>query len=540
MSDAPLAAIDLGTNSFHLVIARPIGNGRFEVIDREKEAVRLGSGSGDMKVLAPDAVDRGIEALRRLRQLADSAGAEVHAVATSAVREAGNRDEFLRRALDEAGVAVKVVSGAEEARLIHLGVLQAVPVFDQRHLVIDIGGGSTEIVVGEGAQVLEARSLKLGAIRLTERFLRSEPVKPKALDDCRQYIRSFLAPSERAVRRLGFDIAVGSSGTIITTADIARGLRGEPPHTKASGAIINRDDVDAVVASLGGMKSNEERAQLTGLHPKRADIILGGALILEQAFVALGIEEMVLSDFALREGVLLDALQRRERMTLGHLRDLRYESVAHLAAIAPGEREHAEHATELALELFEQTSQLHGLDPELEEMLEAAGLLANVGLFVSHDRHHLHSYYIIRNTDLLTGFTDDEIELIALIARYHRKSAPKPGHTEFARLDEPAQHVVRVLAGMLRIAFAFDRTRAGVVQSMSTEDDGEALTITMHTVGDVSLERYTADARKGLLEQSIGRSIELEEVPADGEVGVDATSATHPAPARDPISTPTP
>src|SRR5690349_20645634 len=150
-SDIPVAAIDLGTNSFHMVIARPAGNGRFEVIDREKEVVRLGSGSGDMKVLAPDAIDRAVDSLRRMRQLADRAGAEVHAVATSAVREAGNRGELLRRAADEAGVEVHVVSGAEEARLIHLGVLQAVSIFDQRHLVVDIGGGSTEIIVGEGA-----------------------------------------------------------------------------------------------------------------------------------------------------------------------------------------------------------------------------------------------------------------------------------------------------------------------------------------------------------------------------------------------------
>ena len=237
--------------------------------------------------------------------------------------------------------------------------------------------------------------------------------------------------------------------------------------------------------------------------------------------------------------MLLDALQRRERMSLGHLRDLRYESVAHLAAIAPGEREHAEHATELALELYEQTAALHGLDLELEELLEAAGLLANVGLFVSHDRHHLHSYYIIRNTDVLTGFTDDEIELIALIARYHRKSAPKPSHAEFSRLDDASQRVVRVLAGMLRVAFALDRTRSGIVRSISTAFDGEELQLTLHTAGDASLERYTAEARKALLEQAIGHTIAIDEVAAaDGE---DLDGADLPAAAwRDRIGTQSP
>ena len=514
MNEAPLAAIDIGTNSFHLVIARPIGNSRFEVIDREKEAVRLGSGSGDMKELSADAVDRGIEALRRLRQLADSKGAEVHAVATSAVREADNRDVFLQRASEEAGVEVKVVSGTEEARLIHLGVLQAVQVFDQRHLVVDIGGGSTEIVVGEGAHVLEARSLKLGAIRLTDRFFRTEPLKRRSLDECRQYIRSFLMPSERAVRKLGFDVAVGSSGTVISTAEMARALRKEPALTKVSGSIITRDDVDAVVGALSSLKTVEERATLSGLDSKRADIILAGVLIVEQTFIALGIDEMIVSDFALREGVLLDALQRRERTSLGHLRDLRYESVALLAAIAPGERDHSEHATELAQRLFEETHDLHELDGANEEFLEAAGLLSNVGLFVSHDRHHLHSYYIIRNSDLLSGFTDDEVELIALTARYHRKSAPKPTHAEYAKLSPDAQRTVRLLAGFLRIAFALDRSRSGVVRDIAVtrDDDGGGLVIEVKTQGDANIELYTADARKALLENALGTTITFREV----------------------------
>jgi len=290
---------------------------------------------------------------------------------------------------------------------------------------------------------------------------------------------------------------------------VARGLRGDPPLTKVSGAVITEDDLGEVVVALSELRTADERAQLTGLDAKRADIILAGVLILEQVLASLGIDEMVVSDYALREGVLLDVLQRRERTSLGHLRDLRYESVAHLAAIAPAEREHAEHASELALALFEKTAAVHELDPDLEELLEAAGLLANVGLFVSHDRHHLHSYYIIRNSDLLAGFTDDEIELIAQTARYHRKSAPKPSHAEFAKLDADEQRIVRVLAGMLRIAFALDRTRAGVVESVDVVDHGKRLELLVDVKGDAGLELYTADARKGLLEQALGREITL-------------------------------
>jgi len=502
---APLAAIDIGTNSIHLVIARPTGNNRFEVIDREKEVVRLGSGSGDMKRLAPEAIERGIDTLGRFRRLVDSHGADLHAVATSAVREAENRGEFVRRAREESGVSVSVISGAEEARLIRLGVLQAVPAFDQRHLLVDIGGGSSEFSVGEGNEMLAARSLKLGAIRLTERFGLAGSVRRKVLEECRQFIRSYLTQVTRMVGPLGFEIAIGSSGTIVNIAEMVRAARGDAPMLQVSGATIDVDGLRDVVKALLDADSVEERLEIPGLDAKRADIVLGGALVLEQTFALLAIDEMIVSDFALREGVLLDVLRRRDKTSLGHLRDLRYESVVHLAAIAPGELEHAQHATELALQLFEQTAELHQLDVSCEELLEAAGLLANVGLFVSHDRHHLHSYYVIRNTDVLTGFTDEEIELIAQVARYHRKSAPKPSHSEFAALSDATQRVVRTLAGILRIGVALDRTRLGAVEELRATHRKGTLTITLCHAddADVSLEAYTADTRKGLLEDAL-------------------------------------
>jgi exopolyphosphatase / guanosine-5'-triphosphate,3'-diphosphate pyrophosphatase len=512
-ADPPVAAIDIGTNSFHLLVARPSGNNRFEVLDREKEVVRLGSGSGDMKRLEPDAIDRGVSALRGFRRIADAAGAEVHAVATSAVREATNRNEFLIRAYEEAGVRVEVVSGLEEARLIHLGVLQAVPVFEQRVLVVDIGGGSTEFVLGLGSELLDARSLKLGAIRLTDRFLVKEPVKRKAIDEARRFIRSYLPPAVRMIAAGGgFEVAVGSSGTILNVAEMARARAGDAPVRTRSNLSFTAEELAAVVDDLAARPTAEARAEVPGLDPRRADIILGGALVLEQAFAVLGIEEMVVSDFALREGILLDVLRRRHATSLGHLRDLRYESVLHLAGLTPGEKAHSERVAELALQLFEGTRDRHGLGEQYEELLEAAGLLCNVGLAISHDRHHLHSYYVIRNTDVLTGFTDHELELIALVARYHRKSAPKSRHPEFAHLSDDDQHVVRVLAGLLRVAVGLDRTRDGVVKGVEVEPDGKkAVRIVVDAAGDdAELELYSAESRKDLLEEALEVGIGLE------------------------------
>src|SRR4051794_39129293 len=206
-----LAAIDLGTNSFHLVVARVSTDGRFEVITTEKDVIRLGHGGGDMKDLSDDAIDRGIAALTRMRRIAESSGAPLRAVATSAVREAENANVFLQRARAEAGVEVEVISGVEEARLIHLGVLQAVPVFDRRLLLCDIGGGSTEVLLGHGGETIDARSFKLGAVRLTDRFFRSPDAEhskpsPASIGACRAFIRSTLAVFEREVSHRGFDV----------------------------------------------------------------------------------------------------------------------------------------------------------------------------------------------------------------------------------------------------------------------------------------------------------------------------------------------
>jgi exopolyphosphatase / guanosine-5'-triphosphate,3'-diphosphate pyrophosphatase len=512
---APVAAIDIGTNSFHLVVARPTGNNRFEILDREKEVVRLGSASGDMKQLEADAIKRGVETLARFRRIADSFGSEVHAVATSAVREAQNRMDFLDAALTEADVFVEVISGAEEARLIHLGVLQAVPVFDQQSLVIDIGGGSTEFVVGRGEEILAARSLKIGAIRLTERFFRQEPVKKAAVAEARTFIRSFLPMVARVVGyHGGFEAAVGSSGTIINISEMVQARRGAERRRQTGNASFTAEELFEVVDDLASRPRVSDRLGVAGLDPRRADIILGGALVLEQAFRVLDIHEMIVSDFALREGLLLDVMRRRHVGTLGHLRDLRYQSVLHLAALTPEEKAHSRQMAELALQLFEGTRPLHRLAGECEEWLHAAALLCNVGLLISHDRHHLHSYYVIRNSELLTGFTEHEIELIALVARYHRKSTPKARHPEFARLRPADQHAVRVLAGLLRVAVALDRTRSGVVTGVQVQGvvGGGPLRLLVEAAprADVELELYSARSRADLLSEALGVDVEID------------------------------
>lgn len=509
------AAIDIGTNSMHLVVARLADHGGFEMLTSEKEMVRLGQGGGEMKELAPDAIERSLAALARMKEVAGSFGdVEIAAVATSAVREARNRNEFLDPARDRVGVPVEVISGFEEARLIHLGVLQALPVYDRRLLVVDIGGGSTEFCVGAGERVIEARSMKLGAIRLTQRFLadvadhdHDGSVDRKAVKECRKYVRSALAPVAHELGGHQPEIIVGSSGTASTIGAMALARRGDKPR-HLNGATFTAQELEDLVDELTS-RTTARRLALPGLDAKRADIIVAGALLLDEIFRAFSIDEMTISDYALREGVLFDRFGGDAGRELSGLRARNVRRLAQQLDPDPG---HAEHTARLSVELFDRTAALHGLGDDARELLHAAAMVHNVGLFISHASHHRHSYYVIRNSEQMTGYSDHEIELIAVVARYHRKSLPADKHPEFGALAKADQQLVRVLAGLLRIAIGLDRRHAASVRSVRVFiEEG---TVRIEPVGepdvDLDLEIYAARERSELLAQALGIDVRVD------------------------------
>ncbi|MGI9624126.1 MAG: Ppx/GppA phosphatase family protein, partial [Acidimicrobiales bacterium] len=414
-------------------------------------------------------------------------------------------------------------SGVEEARLIHLGVLQAVPVFEQQLVLVDIGGGSTELLVGREGEVLGARSVKLGAIRVTDSFFPGGKVKSKAVAECRAFLKAFLSPVARDIRTLGFDTAVGSSGTISNIAEMVERRQAREPTRWVNNVEFSRADLAAVIDDLLSAGNTKDRMALEGLDPKRADIIVGGALVLESVFERLNIDTMVVSEYALREGVLLDRASSGTDLA-GRVADIRADSVSRLVDLYQEDRSHVQHATRLALSIFDQLADLHGLGGWERGILEVAGLLQNVGLFISHSAHHKHSYYVIRHTDQLVGFTEHELELIALTARYHRRSAPKASHPEFMALAEADRERVRLLAGILRIAIALDRTRSGIVTEVRA---GVADVITLdcrfEEGADVMVEMFTADQRKGLLEAALDTQVAITVDSRPGEPGADPT-----------------
>ncbi|PLX31263.1 MAG: exopolyphosphatase, partial [Ignavibacteria bacterium] len=279
-----LAAIDLGTNSFHLVIADVKSNGKFTVVGKDKEGVRLGEGMTDMKHLSEDACDRALDTLRRFSLLAQSHDAPIRAIATSAVREALNRDALVQRVRDELGLEIEVVSGFEEARLIYLGVLQALPVYNKRALLVDIGGGSTEFLLGERGGVQYANSLKLGAVRLTRRYFLGKTIKAREIEECRAHLIGALNPIVRAMKGRQVDVHVGSSGTILNVAGMILAAKGEYYNYDEGNVTITLKDLRGIVETVIAHKTVERRRQLPGIDPGRADIITAGVLILEQVF----------------------------------------------------------------------------------------------------------------------------------------------------------------------------------------------------------------------------------------------------------------
>lgn len=501
----PIAAIDVGTNSFHLIIASVSENGTLKVLGRAKEIVRLGSGGGDMRELSCEAIKRGAATLKRFAVMAEQAGASTRAIATSAVREAENKDEFIEIVEAETGIKIEVVSGTEESRLIYLGAMHALPIFSKRVLMFDIGGGSAEIVLGLHGEILRSHSVKLGAVRLTQRFFSDGKSVARRIAKCREYIRGELSPILHQFSACKFEVAAATSGTAHAIGGMVLAARGQRIPDAINGTQFSQDELLSAVEQIIRAGSPRERAKLPGIDAGRTDIILAGALIFERIIKGLNIRKLTLSAFALREGIVFDtAQQQSDRREFHHLSRLRYETVQNLCEVYRVNMTHAGHIRNLALQIFDDLQSQHLLGDNEREQLEAAAFLHDVGYHISPDQHHKHSYYIILNC-VMPGFTNDEAEIIANIARYHRKSPPKKNHENFATLSPAKQRTIKILAGILRIAEGLDRRQKQFVASARVIDEGQSLRIEISQSSNIApdIELWGAERRKSLLEDTL-------------------------------------
>jgi exopolyphosphatase / guanosine-5'-triphosphate,3'-diphosphate pyrophosphatase len=501
-----IAAIDIGTNSIHMIVVEIRADFSFEVIDREKEMVRLGAGGLDGRKLTPEAIHTALQVLSKFRRLAESHSVdEMIAVATSATREAENGGEFLRAITQQTGIRPRVISGTEEARLIHQAAVYGVSVPGDVAVVVDIGGGSVEITRGTGPAIDLGRSFKLGVIRLTERFVKSDPVEPRDERKLARHIESELGRYLDQIVRAGFDRVIGTSGTILSLGAAATEGRTSLRNRRVSAKQLRRVRRTLTSATL------EQRLRLPGVEPRRADLAVAGAILLDEILRRLGAEEITLCDLSLREGLVLDyiARHRKEIAQADRYPDVRRRSVFELAERCNYFPDHSQQVARLAVLLFDQTRAIHGLTDREREWLEYAALLHDIGVHISYERHHKHSYYLITNGHL-RGFEPEEIETIALVARYHRQATPKRSHTGFGELGRRMRRTVRTLAAVLRLAEGLDRSHSQSITGLELHDRGDDDLLQLRTTGDAELELWSATRQAAPFERLTGKPLRIE------------------------------
>jgi exopolyphosphatase/guanosine-5'-triphosphate,3'-diphosphate pyrophosphatase len=515
-----IAAIDLGSNSLHMVIVEVGAKGAFRVVDREADMVRLGSGSLNSGRLSDLVMDRTLATLKAYRRLAQSHKVEeVIAVATSAIREAENGDDFLDRMGRKTGIWTRAISGEEEARLDYLAALNSIHLDGARALVIDIGGGSMQLALGRGKRVSLAASEKLGVLRMTERFVQSDPISSRDEKRLRDHVRETIAAHVKRIKEFGPAVVVGTSGTILALGRLAyEAETGQKPESLHH-LTISAEAVKGIKEKLR-RTDLRGRLKISGLDERRADIIVAGAIVLDELLSGIKVEKLVLSEWALREGILLEFIQQHQRKLIraAAYPDLRRRSVLDLAERCLHDSSHARHVARLALNVFDATRLIHNLDPKQRSLLEFATLLHDVGHHISHTQHHLHSYYLIKHGDL-RGFDPAEIEMMANVARYHRRSGPKKKHGSFASLSRPARRSVTILAGILRLADALDRSHRKRVRAIKPVSRAGGLLLRCEADGNVDLEMWGARRRTDLLEKGLGTKIELESLPVRKRAG---------------------
>ena len=526
-----IAAIDIGTNSVHMIVVQVRPDLSFEVIDREKEMVRLGAGGLDGRALTPEAMHASLQVLSKFRRLAESHKVdEVIAVATSATREAENGGEFLQAIHEQTGVRPRVISGTEEARLIHMAAVYGVSVPRDSVVVIDIGGGSVEVTQGTGPAIEAGQSFKLGVIRLTERFVQSDPLEPRDERRLVRHIDNQIGKYLQQISQTGFDRVIGTSGTILSLGAVAAAAEGA-----SGGSLRNRRFPAKAIRHIrkeAAALDLEKRLRIPGLEPRRADLVVAGAILLDELLRRLGATEITLCDLSLREGMILDYISRhrKEIAQVDRYPDVRRRSVIELAERCNYWPEHSHHVARLAIALFDQTRAIHGLTDREREWLEFASILHDIGVHISYEGHHKHSYYLVKNGDL-RGFEPEEIETIALVARYHRQGTPKRKHDGFRELPRRTRRTIRTLSAMLRLAESLDRSHAQSIAGFEIHDRGDDDLLQLRTTGDAELELWAAARHSAPFERMTGKPLRLEV----GRLQPDPALQTH---AEQPDATP--
>ena len=510
--------IDIGTNSVRLLVVRLNPNHSYTILSRQKQQVRLGEGEFEDDEIKQEAIERLVMVCRKFTDLARTFSTEEFvAVATSAMREAANQNAILHLLRQEAQIDVRVISGQEEARLIYLGVASGIHFGDRQAFFIDIGGGSTEIAIGGDRTYHYLESFRLGAIRLSNMYLpRDEtgPVPPDQYKRVQHHIKAAIIHSARKIHTLKPVIAIGSSGTIMNLAEIAQ--KSFYQNSGSGETDLSFKDLQKVIEMLCALPL-DQRKKVPGINPERADIIIAGAAILETFMKETGMDSIAITGRSLQDGLLVDYLSRMDDFPLLGKLSPRERSVLQLGRSCGINEAHARTVTSLVLELFNSAKEqgLHDLGDIDRELLEYATFLHDIGSFISYTNHHAHSYYIIKNSELL-GFDEKEITFMANIARFHRKKAPRKKDTEIMDLDTRERDSLRILTTFIRLSESLDRSHTALIQHVRfTRTDKDSVHLEVVARGDCQLEIWGVEAEKKAFEKIFGKQLFIERIQTE-------------------------
>jgi exopolyphosphatase / guanosine-5'-triphosphate,3'-diphosphate pyrophosphatase len=504
-----LAAIDVGTNTIRLTVAEVENDGTYRILDEEREMVRLGEHMDQTGRLSDEAMQRALAALGKMKAIADGFEVtEIRAIATSAVREASNGAAFCREVLRRHKVQIDVISGDEEAQLAFRSATRHFNLDGRSSAVVDIGGGSVEVILAAGTVIDQVHSLPLGAVRATERWVRSDPLRPKHWRAMRKEIDRTIRtaighPSHRA------EIMVGSGGTFTALAHMSQWQR-EGRHGSVQGYMLTPAEVVHLLDRLREAPLDARR-QIPGLSPDRADIIVAGATVISRLLKRLGTQQILVNERGLREGLLLRMISELPgRATVPQLPQAgdRMEWVRLFARKCRANERHCEHVAKLAAQIFDGIQRRFDLPSYARDVLQAAALLHDIGYLISHSKHHKHTYHLIMHGDFPT-FSPPEVELIANVARYHRRAFPRKSHPNLVRLSRDDRRLISQLSGILRIADGLDRTHTGSVTAVQSRVLRNRTRLTIEASTAPEVERADAERKSDLFKKAFGTELDL-------------------------------
>jgi exopolyphosphatase/guanosine-5'-triphosphate,3'-diphosphate pyrophosphatase len=501
------AAIDIGSNSIRMLAAEVVSGSPLKTLASSRQVTRLGEGVFRTGRIGQSAMELCVNVLAQMAAEYRSVGViGIRAVGTSALRDASNQDEFLKRASEALQAPVEVISGQEEARLIHLGVQNRWPHPSQRVLMIDLGGGSAELILSEHGRMTQAFSKPLGALRLKEVFLKSDPPEARELHRMEEYIQERIVD---AVKRFGdspYDRAIATSATaaavICAVNRVPRAKRETADRLRAGVSQVRKFYQEVSVGDL------ESRRKIPGIGPKRAEIIVPGVAMLLQVLREFRLPKLYYSSAGLRDGIIADLAARGVGRELSQLdaeqRRLMTQMTRRYGVPLP----HARKVAALAHTLFDSLQSLHHLPPSYGKVLEAASYLHDVGHYISDTRHHRHSFYMVTNSDM-PGFTERERRLIAILCRYHRKSTPDATHSQFQALEPEDKRAVALLTPLLRLADALDRSKDQRVESLECQTRIGDVILRLRSDADVDLEQWAGERVADVFREAYGRQLAI-------------------------------